>query len=537
MPRMTSRSQGLYMAGDGSGYAASTAARALGPRKGCHTCNKRRIRCDLTEPRCKKCDNKGLECPGYGPRLRWAGGVAVRGRLKGHKVPLLGSQDASLLAGPGQDASLLAGPGQEASGGEEREQQDRSSSRPSSASSSASSFGSAISISPASLDRTLRRSAREFIEYYDKNIAGLMVWFDSENNDYRRRVLPRAANTPGLRLAVAAIAAHHGGLTFDHEVPRFSEAARDACLGLIQSHVRDMTGRLTDGSELTSQSDVADAEWMLAAILMISTYEMANAQAVAAESHRMAARTIVNVFGHHEACRTRTFDFLSNQLAVLDVFCSTTSFDMADVEHTVLPPASMADAMFADYLCLLHRVTHASRQAHDSPSSSRRPPAQPLTARWIRHRFHQARGATLLAAGRLQIRPSAASRDFIRLVDIYHYAAILYSYRCLGLVEPEQADRLAATLHLFEQLAALEAPTLCAQNLPWPVFVAGTECHGHGARQEFVARLFTTMASATGFGNMLDVLKFLRMFWAGGQADWQPLARRLQRNGFRILAV
>ncbi|PHH67507.1 hypothetical protein CDD82_1400 [Ophiocordyceps australis] len=520
------------------------AARAHGPRKGCRTCTKRRIRCDLAEPRCKKCDNKGLECPGYGPRLRWAGGVAVRGRLKGHQVPLLGPQEAT----PDDVDLLLTGPGQEGSGGQERQERQQHQEQHGSSTSSAnghspapaSTLYSAISISPASLDRTLRRSAREFIEYYDHNIAGLMVWFDSENNDYRRRVLPRAANTPGLRLAVAAIAAHHGGLTFDHEIPRFSEAARDACLGLIQSHVRDMTGRLTGGSELTSQSDVADAEWMLAAILMISTYEMANAQAVAAESHRMAARTIVNVFGHHEACRTRTFDFLSNQLAVLDVFSSTTSFDMSDVEHTVLPPASMADGMFVDYLSLLHRVTLASRQgsqAHDSPVSNGKPPVHQLTARWIRHRFHQARGATLLAAGRLQIRPGAASRDFIRLVDIYHYAAILYSYRCLGLVEPEQADRLAATLHLFEQLSALEAPTLCAQNLPWPVFVAGTECHGHVARQEFVARLFTTMASATGFGNMLDVLKFLRMFWAGAMADWQPLARRLQRHGFRILAV
>lgn len=32
---------------------------------------KRRIKCDLTLPKCKKCAKKGLECPGYGIRYRF----------------------------------------------------------------------------------------------------------------------------------------------------------------------------------------------------------------------------------------------------------------------------------------------------------------------------------------------------------------------------------------------------------------------------------------------------------------------------------
>ncbi|KND87326.1 hypothetical protein TOPH_08055 [Tolypocladium ophioglossoides CBS 100239] len=92
-------------------------------------------------------------------------------------------------------------------------------------------------------------------------------------------------------------------------------------------------------------------------------------------------------------------------------------------------------------------------------------------------------------------------------------------------------------LKLFEQFAALEDPTLCAQNLPWPAFVAGTECHGDHERQETIAKLFTTITDATGFRHFLDVLKFLRMFWAGDHPDWQPLAREFQQKGFRILAL
>ncbi|PNY23874.1 Uncharacterized protein TCAP_06179 [Tolypocladium capitatum] len=498
---------------------AAAGSRHLGAaNKGCSTCTKRRIRCDLAQPTCKKCAKKGLACPGYGPRLRWAGGVAVRGRLKGQNVPL--PDGAGRPDRPGQDSALAdaadAGPrrGPPAQDG--------------------------VVVSPAGLDQTLRKSARQFIEYYDKNIAGLMVWFDSEDNDYRRRVLPRAANTPGLRLAVAAISAHHGAGTFDHETPRFSEAARDACLGLIQNQVREMTGRLTGGSELTSQSDMADAEWMLAAILMISTYEMANAQTAAAESHRMAARTIANVFAHDEASCTRVFDFLRNQLAVLDVLSSTTSFELSDVERTVVPPPSMANGLFTQYLTLLQRVTLLSRRRMEAPSPDANVGSSggaDLSASSIRSQFEQARGTTLLAAGRLQMQPSVVGRDFIRLVDIYHHAGILYSYRCLGLVTLERADRESSMLKLFEQFAALEDPTLSAQNLPWPAFVAGTECHGDGERQEAVAELFTTITDATGFRHFVDVLNFLRMFWAGDHPDWRPLARAFQQKGFRILAL
>ncbi|KYK57323.1 hypothetical protein DCS_04331 [Drechmeria coniospora] len=576
------RGNAINAAADSRSIMSGGNGRTATPVKGCSTCTKRRIRCDLTQPTCKKCEKKGLTCPGYGPRLRWAGGVAVRGRLKGQNVPLPGTKPSGLpnalpsglpsglpgglsnglpngaptssptssLAGPPSWRSVdddddrgeegVPVPGHDALGPDPRGPS------PDAAADAAVGFADAAAegaaprretVTPACLDQTLRRSAREFIEYYDKNIAGLMVWFDSTDNDYRSSVLPRAANTPGLRLAVAAISAHHGGLTFDHEMPRFSEAARDACLNLIQEHVKDMTGRLTGGLELTSQSDMADAEWMLAAILMISTYEMANGQTTAAESHRMAARTIANVFGHNDACRTRVFDFLRNQLAVLDVLSTSTSFELADVESTVLPPASMAGGLFAQYLTLVHHVTLVSRRRmHAAAGVDAMSIGPDLTPTSVRARFEQARGATLLAAGRLRM-PSAVSRDFIRLVDIYHHAGILYSYRCLGLVALEPVDRASSLVKLFEQLAALEDVTMCAPNLPWPAFVAGTECRDDVERREVIATLFVTMTDATGFSHFTDVLRFLRTFWGGDDANWQPLARDLQRKGFRILPL
>ena len=54
--------------------------------RGCFQCSRRRVVCDRTEPSCLKCARKGIECSGLS-RIRFAEGVARRGRLKGCRVP------------------------------------------------------------------------------------------------------------------------------------------------------------------------------------------------------------------------------------------------------------------------------------------------------------------------------------------------------------------------------------------------------------------------------------------------------------------
>ncbi|XWW95153.1 hypothetical protein V2A60_003106 [Cordyceps javanica] len=478
---------------------------ALAPVKSCSTCTKRRIRCDGSRPTCFKCEKKGLECPGYGPRLRWADGAAFRGKLKG-RSPFAKQKSNTAQAGsatvPPERVQLL----------------------PVSA--------------PDMLQTTLRNSLPQLIEYYDKNLAGLMVWVDSAENAYRRTVLPRVKNTPGLRLAVAAFASHHGSSRFQHTMELFPEAARDACLGMIYARVQDMTSRLTNGAELDSQADIADAEWMLTCILMIACYEMSNSQASAAEGHRLAARTLVNVFGAKKGYNDGLFAFLRNQLAIYDVLVSTTSFNLEDIRNTIVPTPGSKNVLFADYLTYLHQVTLASRFPLPMPEEvSVLLNGVDLSPDSIRLKFTQARGASLLAAGRLGIEKAAMRQDFIRLVDVYHYAAVLYSYRCLGYATTDNSDWKPTVTKLFEQLLCFQYPGICIQNLPWPIFVAGTECWGDARRQQTVRELLGNVLAATNFRHYEGVLGFLNAFWSGNQADWRFLAQDLQLKGFRILVI
>ena len=54
--------------------------------RGCFQCSRRRVVCDRTEPSCLKCAKKGIECSGLS-RIRFAEGVARRGRLKNCRIP------------------------------------------------------------------------------------------------------------------------------------------------------------------------------------------------------------------------------------------------------------------------------------------------------------------------------------------------------------------------------------------------------------------------------------------------------------------
>jgi hypothetical protein len=58
----------------------------------CYTCRRRHVKCDRMLPTCAKCAKKGVPCLGYQKPLRWAEGVAVRGKLKGKSRPVVDSE-------------------------------------------------------------------------------------------------------------------------------------------------------------------------------------------------------------------------------------------------------------------------------------------------------------------------------------------------------------------------------------------------------------------------------------------------------------
>ncbi|EGU74229.1 hypothetical protein FOXB_15260 [Fusarium oxysporum f. sp. conglutinans Fo5176] len=173
---------------------------------GCSICSTGRIICDLGQPSCQKCIGRGFTCPGYGPRLRWVQGVAIRGHLRGVQFPI-----------PEAPTSTST--------------------------------------------RSFDRNTQQLLDYYDKNIARLMVWIDSEKNYYRQKVLPLAQTNEAVRLAICAVSAQHAARDFTPST--VYEKDRDHVLSMIMRGVDDMTAH----PQLTVTADTA--EWMLSSMMVL----------------------------------------------------------------------------------------------------------------------------------------------------------------------------------------------------------------------------------------------------------------------------
>jgi len=361
-----------------------------------------------------------------------------------------------------------------------------------------------------------------------------MVWIDSEQNEYRRLVLPLAQRQPVLLLAILAISAQHLAVT-QNEESSFSGHARDAAVSMISRHIRQVTGRLAAGHDLGSEIDAETAEWMLASMLTLASYEMAESEAGgnAADSHRAAARTLVNALATTNRQNNRLFQFLRNQLSIYDILACTTSFDPTSTDDIILPEVNPATIIFSDFLYLLHDVTTSSRRDAKAPARGGLMPS-PKAARSL---FAIARGSTLMLAGTLELPNNERRRDFIRLVDIYHHAGMLYAYRLLFKNVVTSIEVEASASALFELLDQLEDTHSCMQNLPWPALIAGIESCGNSDRMAFTERLYGKIARDMGFKHYLEVLHFLQVLWSREDADWVTLANQYRLQGRGIVAV
>ncbi|UPK93720.1 hypothetical protein LCI18_004655 [Fusarium solani-melongenae] len=454
---------------------------------GCYKCERRRILCDRALPSCLKCTKKGLVCPGYGQRLRWAGGAAIRGRL---------AQAEETIADDAGSLSTMT--------------------------------GNEIWASASSFHSISKKTLHKLINHWDKQIARLMVWVDSDENPYRRYVTPMAYRHPVVGLAMTAVSSQHASIPLEDD--SFSEKARNEAIGMISAYVKNITTHVMSGRELGNQLDERAVEWVLAAMLLLSCYEMADSGSAAADFHRRAARSLVNTFETTGRSESLLLNFLRNQLSVHDIFACTTSFDLSSMQQVILPRAADDSILFSTYLRYLHDVTLLSRQFEPSTARLAR---LGLTFSHLRTQFEVARGETLMTAGRLALQPAFRRRDFICVVNIHYYAAILYSARCLEIRIEEQRKELIDGL--FDQIAAMGAIDEWLHCLPWSLFIAGVESHDDGARQGIISDLYSRICRIMRFKNFWDVAQFLQVFWAADERDWRDLAQKWELSGQPVL--
>lgn len=356
-----------------------------------------------------------------------------------------------------------------------------------------------------------------------------MVWVDSADNVYRYEVIPLANRHQAVRLAITAVVTKHAAVV--EGKPDTSECARDLAVSMITECIGHVTRQVEGGLDIGTGLDSDTADWILASMLVLSCYEMVDSGASAADFHRKAARSFVNTLSATECRTSPLYVSLRNKLSTYEVLACTTSFDLHTIQNAVLPePSCQVDVpnetvLFTDFLSQLHAVTLLARQPAGLP------PLEDIELDW-RTNFEDARGATLMTAGKLTMAPHQR-RGLVRLADIHHSAAVLYATRCLRI---QRGDEFAAALaDLRRQLLALEDMRNWVQNLPWPIFILGTESHGDQRNQDVVVGLYGLIIEVIPMKQYEEVLDFLKEFWAGDELDWQVVARDWEAAGKRIL--
>ncbi|KIX02665.1 uncharacterized protein Z518_08607 [Rhinocladiella mackenziei CBS 650.93] len=528
--------------------------------KDCRTCNRRRIKCDRSLPTCKKCALKELKCPGYGLRIQWGQGVASRGKLTGRALPVLEPAPSPIpnSTGPNQErASPRSLTPAESSDSREqgfdsvqRAEPDRPTTVPHTLrnafhpvydeSAFRNPFALNLDLSAYHLPEYLHgKSVQKLIHYFDNVVARIMPWVDGPENAWRTLMLPLAMESPSLLLAILALSAEHYsskmGSTWSTDDGLCSSHYRDKSLLLLAQNLR---------TEITEDASVARrgaASAMLATILILCNLEMIRCDSIIWRVHWKAARTITRRWtSHHHSSHVLddTCRFLVKEAFVYDVFGSSTTFD-SDGEILCSALSDKDAHVFTDWLQLVQEVTRAERSRHDNLSADEY--SQSLAdMRVLQDRFDYARNRSLHFSRTMDFGSKELYSDFTVLIDIFHYAGLVYGYQAL--VDPQEcaAAKPACVSAVISSIGQVENSNAFQHDFVWPLFIVGTESRHNRETQAFAETKLLQAMSSTGFSNCYPALEFLRRFWATDPthvADWMQFARQESRQGLNFLVI
>lgn len=193
--------------------------------KACTTCRKKCRKCDRTQPTCRRCASKGLECGGYPDKFKFVG-IASRGKWKGLEKPLPKDELALGLGRPHlqESTSTLHTPEliQDSRAYSDSAPSDYLETPPTEEEEVAmigmeddDEFNIPrlpdVDIPETSIEELLRsRRTEHLLSYYDHYICPkLSIELDGTKNPFREYVLPLVYEHLGLLHAVLGLAACH----------------------------------------------------------------------------------------------------------------------------------------------------------------------------------------------------------------------------------------------------------------------------------------------------------------------------------------
>lgn len=488
-------------------------------------------------------------------RIQWGQGVASRGKLTGKTLPVLEPASSSQSTFRDRDSPQSVTPGESS---DSRDDLTPSSNLVTSEPTGALSpmrhvfqpiysehafqnkFALNLDLSYYTLPDYLQdKPVLPLIRYYDNVVASVMPWVDGPDNPWRTLLLPLAMQSPSLLLAVLALSAEHycsrSGSKWPADTGLVSSVYRDRSLQLL---AQDMRTQIGEDSTMARQ---APASSMLATILTLCNLEMIHMESVIWRVHWKAARTISRHWMAPAIAPTEldaTCRFLLRQAFVYDVFGASTTFD-GDT-HLLSSAYNEEDTeAFADWLELIQEVTRAERIRNDT--FSREHFSTPLANMHVlQERFEYARTRSLQLSKTMDFGSPRIHGDFTILIDIFHYAGLVYSFQAL--LDPMECVSARDTCinEVIRSIGMIENKDAFQHDLVWPLFIIGSESRHNPGRQQFAQANLLEAIHSTGFSNCYPGLEFLQRFWATDPrvaVNWLQFARQESSRGFHFLVI
>jgi len=279
---------------------------------------------------------------------------------------------------------------------------------------------------------------------------------------------------------------------------------------------------------------------ILATMLVLCNVETVWPDSPVWQVHLNAARTVMASYEDTPPIKTHedsTSIFLEQELFIATTFASTTNFLSfnSNEEYRLTTAICKPSSIFIEFLKLLQMVTSLERQAITNPESLANSGVSPAG---LRRLFEHARSCTLEMGKTFQVSGSQEYLHLSRTVNCFYHAGLIYSYRALWKDDPldpnlsteKETQIMTSKLELFYALGFAETnkPTF-AQDLVWPLFIAGTEATRKKEQEMVILKLQQAM-SETGFSNCQHALEFLNALWQRKRGD------EVQENGLDWIA-
>ncbi|KAE8138913.1 fungal-specific transcription factor domain-containing protein [Aspergillus pseudotamarii] len=486
--------------------------------KDCSNCQRRRLKCDRVRPACRKCGKRCLKCPGYGVQLKWDQGVASRGNLMGRSLPM---KNSSLVSkSPGHNDPRIK--------------------------------SHSHLLDPTSNLRWLQPPphsphAPRLLAWFTDRVARRLAWVDGPQNPWRRIVLPLSETCDAVRSSVFALAATDLSLQYPKNDP-WCQKFKD----LSQSHHRHALSLLV--SELKRLSALPPSETCpaaslfptLASVMIICNNDLLNTETSEWRMHLTVAREILNVAKTHpgiEQSLSHMQRFFLQEYYATSVWMNLTNFKPVD-KIVMKPPTSNEDAALSGFVHIIHRITQLERlkrAGEQSLDSDRTATSSHCQAQGIYTEIESARADSLQITNNINFWSDVDRRNFALVVRMYYHATLIYTAQAL-LSNASDSDASADAkityshthiMHDLKELTKLRTGLHFAQDLVWPLFIAGTEVRSDRAAQEMIEHSFKAVMHVSRTLDRARVLSFLRSWWefdGDGLGSWIEFARIRSEN-------